>query len=155
MFKTHEDKGPPPLKSLSFNDLKQANFIRCIQSYHSLEEWTPTDWACAMAGESGEACNFVKKLKRIIDNKKIGKRKRAAEVKRLITEIGKELADLVIYADLLATRLNLNLGEQVRNKFNDVSHSLKSPIVVGEFAMPNGKHSKYKQPNFVFPIFEI
>ena len=30
-----------------------------------LEEWSPLEWAGAMAGEAGEACNAAKKLKRL------------------------------------------------------------------------------------------
>jgi hypothetical protein len=66
-----------------------------------------TDWACALAGETGEACNLIKKLRRgdAIDTE----------------DIGKELADVVIYADLLAARLGIDLGEAVVQKFNEVS----------------------------------
>ena len=48
--------------NLSFNELRQANTARCEKSFHSINSWTPTDWACAMAGECGEACNLVKKF---------------------------------------------------------------------------------------------
>lgn len=60
-----------------------------------------------MAGECGEACNLVKKLRR---GENIHK-----------DHIAHELADLVIYADLLAARLNINLGAAVVEKFNMVS----------------------------------
>ena len=60
-----------------------------------------------MAGETGEACNLIKKLRR-------------GEAVRPET-IGEEIADVVIYADLLAARLGLDLGECVRAKFNLVS----------------------------------
>lgn len=60
-----------------------------------------------MAGECGEACNLIKKLRRGED---------------VPTEdIAFELADLVIYADLLAERLGIDLGAAVRAKFNFVS----------------------------------
>ena len=29
--------------------------------YQPVDEWSPTDWGCALAGEVGELCNFLKK----------------------------------------------------------------------------------------------
>jgi NTP pyrophosphatase (non-canonical NTP hydrolase) len=60
-----------------------------------------------MAGECGEVCNLIKKLRR-------------GESVPLI-EIGDELADVVIYCDLLAARLKIDLGDAVVRKFNEVS----------------------------------
>lgn len=99
---------------LSFNELSIRNAERCTDSFHPIGDWSPTDWACALAGEAGEACNLIKKLRR----------GEAVSVE----EIGKELADVVIYADLLATRLDLDLGRTVASKFNEVSERVGSPI---------------------------
>ena len=93
---------------LKFRDLQEANGLRCESVFHGIMEWSPTDWACAMAGECGEACNLIKKLRR------------GDSVR--VENIGKELADIVIYADLLAARLGLSLETCVRDKFNEVSH---------------------------------
>lgn len=72
-----------------------------------------------MAGECGEACNEVKKLRRLDG----ADAEFDSPVKRmqLAHKIGTELADVVIYADLLAARLGLSLEEYVAMKFNDVS----------------------------------
>lgn len=101
---------------LTFKTLRAVNLARCEQAFHPLDSWSATDWACAMGGECGEALNLIKKLRR----------------GELITreEIGKELADVVIYADLLATRLGINLGEAVIQKFNEVSDRVGSDIVL-------------------------
>jgi UPF0288 family protein (methanogenesis marker protein 3) len=49
---------------LSFKDLRVVNVRRNIELYkQQLNEWTPTDWACAAAGEMGETCNKIKKIK--------------------------------------------------------------------------------------------
>lgn len=95
------------MHDLKFSDLTEANKIRCGEVFFPITDWSLTDWACAMAGECGEACNFIKKLRR-------------GESVDMQT-IGKELADVVIYADLLATRIGLSLGTCVREKFNEVS----------------------------------
>ncbi|NJO65998.1 MAG: hypothetical protein HC836_50410, partial [Richelia sp. RM2_1_2] len=53
--------------------------------------WGEVDWACALAGETGELCNFIKK------------RRRGENIP--VEELAKELADIVCYADLLADHL--------------------------------------------------
>lgn len=101
---------------LSFEALREANVRRCEDVFHPLDSWSPQDWACAMAGETGEACNLIKKLRRneAIDH----------------GDIGRELADVVIYADLLAARLRLDLGAAVRGKFNEVSAKRGSGVTL-------------------------
>ena len=46
----------------------------------------------------------------------------------LILSIANEIADTVIYADLLAARLDLSLEISIRNKFNEVSSKIGSDI---------------------------
>lgn len=99
---------------LTFRKLSRANLTRCEESFHPLEDWSPTDWATALAGECGEACNLIKKMRRgdAVD----------------VADIGRELADIVIYADLLAARLGLNLEKCLEQKFNEVSDRLGSEV---------------------------
>ena len=99
---------------LTFDWLRAANVQRCEDVFHPLHEWSPTDWATAVAGEVGEACNLIKKIRRgeSID----------------VDLIAAELADAVIYIDLLAARLDIDLGEAVREKFNQVSIKRKCRI---------------------------
>lgn len=104
--------------SLDFNDLRTVNVRRCEAVFHPLNDWSPTDWATAMAGECGEACNLVKKLRRLDGGPNDAA---VAEGLELLGKIEKELADLVIYADLLAARLGINLASAVIEKFNEVS----------------------------------
>lgn len=116
---------PETADPLSFADLRRANVPRCRASWHDEKKWTPTDWACALAGEVGEACDVAKKLKRLSDGIEHDK-SRTRET--LTEEIGKELADVICYADLLAASLDVDLGAAVRAKFNEVSERVKSPI---------------------------
>lgn len=104
---------------LKFDDLRQQNVLRCEAVFHPLGSWTPTDWACAMAGEAGETCNAVKKLRRHADGTNTAKDPTTEA--ECVAAIAVELADTVIYADLLAARLGIDLGEAVRAKFNAVS----------------------------------
>lgn len=114
---------PPPL---DFDQLNHANRTRCEVSFHLIESWSPSDWAVAMAGECGEACNAIKKLRRLDDGKQLANI--PTERARIIEDIEMELADMVIYADLLASRLGIDLGEAVRAKFNVVSDRVNSPV---------------------------
>jgi NTP pyrophosphatase (non-canonical NTP hydrolase) len=99
---------------LSFHRLAIANRQRCEEVFYPLDSWSPTDWATAMAGECGEACNLIKKMRlgQDIDLK----------------EVGAELADLVIYVDLLASRLGLDLENCLIEKFNQVSAKKGSEV---------------------------
>lgn len=107
-------------------ELRLKNVQRCEDVFHELNEWSPTDWACAFAGEAGEACNKVKKLRRLdgadsnLDS--INKRQ------ELINEIVEEVADTVIYADLLAARIGKSLEQAIKEKFNKVSTEKGSKI---------------------------
>lgn len=99
---------------LCFDELSRANLERCNKMFHPIEDWSIGDWAVAVAGEVGEACNLIKKMRRG-DNINVH-------------DIIEEIADVVIYADLLTTRLGYNLGDEVFKKFNKVSEQKKCNI---------------------------
>jgi len=105
--------------TLTFAFLRRRNVQRCEDVFHPLRDWSPTDWACAMAGEAGELCNVVKKMRRLdgADAKDDTPDRRDS----LTVEAAVELADTVIYADLVAARLGIDLGRAVIAKFNAVS----------------------------------
>ncbi len=89
-------------------DLRISNPIRCITAFgKAVHEWSPTDWACAVGGETGELLNKIKKLRR-------------GDTIPLI-EVADEAADIVIYLDLLCHRMGIDLAEAIRRKFNQVS----------------------------------
>lgn len=88
------------MSGLSFDALRKANVARCEEVFFPLFDWSPTDWATAMAGECGEACSLIKKLRR------------GDSIPTPL--IAAELADVVAYVDLLAARLGIDLGEAVR-----------------------------------------
>lgn len=92
---------------LTFDKLHITNVERCVKDIRPLHSWTPLEWGGALAGEVGELCNLLKKLRR---GEKIKTK-----------DMAHELADVITYADLLASRLDIDLGEAVREKFNIVS----------------------------------
>lgn len=97
---------------LTFAELNFENVARCGEAFHPLEDWTPMEWAVCLAGEVGEACNLIKKVRR-------------GEVVS-VYDIGDELADVVIYVDLLCERMGLSLEEHIIKKFNEVSDRVGS-----------------------------
>lgn len=117
---------------MNLNELREINVRRCAAAFHPVEAWTPAEWAVAMAGECGEACNVVKKLRRLQDGTNTAKDPQTRE--EAIALLKDELADLIIYADLLAARLEIDLGEAVRHKFNAVSDRMGCDIKFPEVA---------------------
>lgn len=94
--------------------LREANTDRVEAFGHTLNGWSLTDWACAVAGETGELCNLIKKKHRgdNIDDE----------------DIAREAADIVIYLDLLMQRSGRDLHRAVVKKFNEKSDQIKSDI---------------------------
>lgn len=106
----------------SFEELRRVNVARCKRWHPGFpqdEEWTIADWSNAMMGEAGDAANLVKKLRRHETNTHQPARDDSPGPLR--AQLAAELADVVIYADLLAAKAGLNLGEKIRAKFNGVS----------------------------------
>lgn len=108
------------MSQVKFETLRVANKIRLPHFKNSKgvlahskadgSDWTLLEWAGALAGEVGELANFVKKVRR-------GDR----TLDEARADISKELADCVIYLDILATQCGVNLGEAVQAKFNETS----------------------------------
>jgi NTP pyrophosphatase (non-canonical NTP hydrolase) len=101
--------------SLDLLELRNANVKRCLESFkHSLDDWSEMEWGCAAAGEMGELCNLLKK--------------RGRGEKIPLKSVMDEIADVIIYLDLLAAKLGLQLSGPIREKFNEVSHRKGSNI---------------------------
>lgn len=110
-----------PQPQLTFSRLRELGYARAVTAFkheNGLTDWSPAEWSNAMAGECGEACNLTKKLLRD-----------GPEAINL-EDLGDEIADVVIYADLLATRLGLRLEDCIRRKFNKVSQRVGSDITL-------------------------
>lgn len=113
---------------LTFDVLRQANINRLPTFKNSKGElthdatganWTPAQWLQALTGELGEYANIRKKFERgdIDEN----------AFKDLA---GKELADVQTYLDILAFRLDIDLGLVTMSKFNQKSREVGSPILI-------------------------
>lgn len=105
-----------PKYGLTFEELRDANTDRCERSFHPVDAWSATDWMTAACGELGEAANLIKK------------RRRGEDI--ATRDIAHEIADTVIYLDLLAARLGIDLESAIREKFNIVSERVGSSITL-------------------------
>lgn len=113
---------------LSFEQLRVANIERSYQFKNSKGElvhpdgfksgtWTIGDWMNAVTGELGEACNFIKKVRRgdmTMDEAR--------------SSIQKEFADVITYLDIAAYICDIDLGEAVRSKFNEISDRVGATV---------------------------
>lgn len=108
------------MSGLSFSALRAANETRA-------KEWQgdgaavlpPVDMSFRgneLAGETGEACNVIKKLER----ERLGFRGSRASLEQLAEEI----ADVVICADLIAMTAGFDLAAAVARKFNLTSQKV-------------------------------
>ena len=101
--------------SLDLLTLRKANKLRCERDFaHSLDSWSEMEWGCAAAGEMGELCNLLKK------------RGRGEDIP--LKAVMDEIADVIIYLDLLAARLGVHLSGPIREKFNETSEKRGSDI---------------------------
>jgi NTP pyrophosphatase (non-canonical NTP hydrolase) len=111
-------------KDFSFAEFTAVNLERA-KRWHGADgvmdpSWSISDWSNAAAGEMGEVCNEVKKLKRI-DTGMQQHGNVPASRDAAIERIGKEIGDTAIYLNLLAARVGLTLQECIRAAFNGVS----------------------------------
>lgn len=104
---------------LTFETLRSQNAPRC-QRWHPATSipWSLADWSNALCGEAGELANFIKKLRR---HETGAVNEGDPKPDALVAAAGEELADVVIYADLLAHKLGLDLATEIVTKFNTTS----------------------------------
>lgn len=113
------------MNKLTFETLRQANEARLpefknkfgILTHLGVEEWTVAEWIMAVTGELGEFANLAKKHRR-----------GDISWKRFVEEGSKELADVQTYLDLLACRMDVDLGQATVDKFNEVSQRVSSRV---------------------------
>ena len=118
-------KGPNP--SLTFEKLREVNLRRCLTDFkHPLESWSPLEWVGAVCGEAGEAANIAKKMIRLRDGV-AGNKGEDLDPTLLRKKLLKEIADTVIYADLVASSQDMTLEEVLIEVFNAKSEEIGSP----------------------------
>ena len=120
-------------KRMTFGALRAANVARLprfknrkgepAHSQPDGSDWALSTWCNAVLGELGELANLVKKVERgdlTLDEAR--------------QELGKECADVVTYLDILAFRIGVDLGDETRRKFNEVSKRVDCDVHIDSFA---------------------
>jgi NTP pyrophosphatase (non-canonical NTP hydrolase) len=112
---------------LTFNALRGANTARLPQfrnkhgalahSKPDGSDWSPAQWLQAVVGELGEYANLRKKHER-----------GDIDAATFVAEAAKEFADIVTYLDILAMQFDIDLGNAVLEKFNEVSQRVGSTV---------------------------
>jgi NTP pyrophosphatase (non-canonical NTP hydrolase) len=105
---------------MTFEEFQKINATRCAEAFPMCDDWSYNDWAVAIAGEVGEACNLLKKHRRgMASDERFDLDGPFYESARY--ELARELADVITYVDLLMTKLGMQTGEVVMDKFEEVS----------------------------------
>jgi NTP pyrophosphatase (non-canonical NTP hydrolase) len=112
---------------LTLNALRGANLARLPQfkdargrpahSEPDGSDWALSAWSNAVLGELGEAANIIKKIER-----------GDFPLEQVREILGKELADVLTYLDILAYRVGVDLGRATIEKFNEVSVRVGSTV---------------------------
>ncbi len=100
------------MKNITLEQLRNANIER--QKLWCPEQNPDLSFrGNELAGETGEACNVIKKLER----ERLG----YVGSRDTLEHLAQELADVIITADLVAQSVGIDLEKAVREKFNSTS----------------------------------
>lgn len=112
----------------------QALNVERMQRWHGESVWSPLEWGGAMAGETGEACNAAKKLKRVETQMANHDSRMFGRIEPLVVQadgyrrhVGKEVADAIIYGLLLASSVGMDVEDCIREVFNKKSEEYGFP----------------------------
>jgi NTP pyrophosphatase (non-canonical NTP hydrolase) len=120
---------------MELGDISKINRARCERWHSGGGEWVASDWGNALAGETGELCNVIKKVRRHethVDRIATGQSYNTPPIEELRTKIRDEIADVFLYLDLVANHFDLSLEECIFPKFNQVSKIQGFPERLGE-----------------------
>lgn len=108
------------MSDLRFHELRDTNVARCKRWHPDFphDKWTIADWSNAAAGEMGEAANVVKKIRRAEFGHPGANDPNTSQLLKMLAD---EIADTVIYLDLLAAHVGIDLATAIRRKFNAIS----------------------------------
>lgn len=98
---------------MEFDEFQKLSDRRCSEAFPECDDWDARDWAMAVAGEAGELCNLLKKVRR---------GDLSLEDRDTRRRLLSELADVITYSDLMITRtFNARTEDVILEKFYEVS----------------------------------
>lgn len=113
------DTRPQPLRPLTFAEMQMLCALRSKEGFKT-PHWSIETWALALAGETGELCNLVKK---------VGRGDFSLESQK--PAMLKELADVITYALLAIDKLGGDAGREVWDKFQEVNERIGWTVAGG------------------------
>ncbi len=118
--------------------MRPINVERAREGFKCYDNQPLTYWTTAVAGEVGELCNMIKKLQRVEKGGMDGGSSYTAKDinKEMLQE---EIGGIVIYLDLLASLLDIDLEEAVLETFNQKSRQMGFSQILDE-QHPTAKH---------------
>lgn len=107
---------------MNLRDIQTINWKRSGIVFNKDGCWSPTDFGNHMAGEAGEACNFLNKMRRCVDRLWTILPGKDTEYHQHRLACGWELADNLICTTLVASSIGIDLQENVIAKYNATCH---------------------------------
>lgn len=108
---------------MNIDELQKVDAIRAARWHNGdITQWTLLEWAGAMCGESGEAANYAKKIRRLdlqLPNKEAGLDKDNYEELRM--KCAMEVADSIIYGLVMLSLLDVKASVILTYVFNKKS----------------------------------
>lgn len=99
---------------------RSVNVARAREGFKCYDNQPLTYWTTALAGEVGELCNMIKKMQRVQQGGADGGSSyKAKDITHAM--LREEIGGIAIYLDLLASLLDIELGEAMVRTFNDKS----------------------------------
>lgn len=116
---------------LDLSRFRELNVDRARNGFRCYDNQPITYWTTALAGEVGELCNMIKKMQRVekggVDG---GSSYTAKDISKEMLQ--EEIGGIAIYLDLLASLLDIDLGEAMIHTFNSKSEKMGFPQKQGE-----------------------
>lgn len=105
---------------MEFKTFQKINEERQDKWCPFVKHWVAENYSNALAGETGELCNWIKKLDRLQHGLvPIGNDPKTEQ--ELKQQIAEEIADIQTYLSLISSYFSLDLETIVIDKFNKVS----------------------------------
>jgi hypothetical protein len=111
------------VNNVDISQFQAINAVRAERWHHGGQtDWTLLEWAGAMCGESGEAANAAKKIRRLdmrLPNKEKGLDK--SNLRELQMKCAVEVADSIIYGLIMLSKLDVDASVVLAHVFNEKS----------------------------------
>lgn len=109
--------------------LREVNTARCYSpegfKHDKDDDWTILEWAAVIAGEAGEIIGAAKKLR--CREKKLGGAQFVDPIEGM-QATREEVADVILYCDLLLAIMDADFEQTVKDKFNKTSATHGMPF---------------------------